>query len=164
MPEKIENGLVVTLQYKLFLDNDEFIEESAADDPLVYLHGYENIIPGLEKALEGLAVGDEKVVTVSAEDAYGEYDDEGVMEVPAEDLPTDLEAEEGMVLQITDRDGEASLAEIIEIADDGAIVLDFNHPLAGEDLKFEVKILDIRPASETELAHGHVHDGGHHHH
>lgn len=163
MPEKIENGLVVTLQYRLYLANDEFIEESDAEDPLVYLHGYENIIPGLEQAIEGLEVGDEKTVVVSAEDAYGEYDEDGVMDVATEDLPPDLEPEEGMVLQITDKDGEISLAEIVEITDEG-IVLDFNHPLAGENLKFEVKILDIREASQEELDHGHVHDGEHHHH
>ncbi len=164
MPGKIENGSVVTLQYKLYLENDEFIEESEADDPLVYLHGYDNIIPGLEKALTGLGEGDEKTVTVPAADAYGEYDDDGVMEVPVEDLPEDLEPEEGMVLQITDPQGEESLAEIVEITEDGGIVLDFNHPLAGEDLKFEVKVLAIRQATDVELEHGHAHSGDHHHH
>jgi len=163
MPDKVAKNVVVSVQYKLWLDDENtLIEESDSDDPMVYLHGHDNIITGLERALEGLKVGDRKTVRLSAEDAYGEYDSEGVEVLDRAQLPPDLEPEEGMLLQIIDDDGGETVAEIVEVTDE-TITLDFNHPLAGEALRFEVEVTGLRSPTPEELAHGHVHQHGHHH-
>lgn len=164
MPDKIANDVVVSLKYKLWLDeNDELIEESEAGDPLMYLHGHDNIIPGLEAALDGRTLGETLTVIVEPEEGYGEYDEDDVDEIPLADLPTELEPELGMVLEVVDDDDNVFVAEIVEITDEVA-VLDFNHPLAGERLRFEVEVIDLRDPTPEELDHGHVHEGDHHHH
>jgi FKBP-type peptidyl-prolyl cis-trans isomerase SlyD len=164
MPDKIADDVVVSVQYKLWLDDEEeLIEESEAGDPLMYLHGHKNIIPGLETALAGRTVGEKLTVVVEPDEAYGEYDEEDVDEIPLDGLPPDLEPELGMLLEVVDDDDNVFVAEIVELTDEAAI-LDFNHPLAGERLRFEVEITALRDPTSEELEHGHVHDGDHHHH
>jgi len=164
MPDKITKNVVVSLNYKLWLDeNDEMIEESDAGDPLMYLHGHDNIIPGLESALDGRAQGETLTVIVEPEEGYGEYEEDDVDEIPLADLPDELEPELGMLLEVVDDDDNVFVAEIVEITDEVA-VLDFNHPLAGERLRFEVEVIDLRDPTPEELEHGHVHEGDHHHH
>jgi len=163
MPEKIANDVVVSVQYRLWLDDaDELIEESEAGDPLMYLHGHDNIIPGLEAALEGRTVGEKLTVVVEPDEAYGDYDDDDIDEIPLADLPTELTPELGMLLEVVDDDDNVFVAEIVELNDEAA-VLDFNHPLAGERLRFEVEVTALREPTPGELEHGHVHDGDHHH-
>jgi FKBP-type peptidyl-prolyl cis-trans isomerase SlyD len=160
-PQQIEDNVVVTLQYKLWLDDGEMVEESDADDPLMYLHGHDNIIPGLERALQGMRVGDKKRIVVEPEDAYGEYDPDDVEELALSALPPELNPEVGMVLAMEDSEGHEFEAVVTDL-DEDTITLDFNHPMAGERLTFDVTITELREASKEELDHGHVHSGHHH--
>jgi FKBP-type peptidyl-prolyl cis-trans isomerase SlyD len=154
--DMVKDGAVVSLAYTLKLSNGEVIDYSEADDPLEYLHGAENIIPGLERELSGLHVGDAKDVEIEADDAYGAYDPEEVEVVERGLLPKDLQLKLGMVLAISDDEGSLSEAYVREIGPK-SVTLDFNHPLAGQRLFFSVQVLGIREASEEELAHGHPH-------
>src|SRR5260221_4853553 len=164
MADEVKDGAVVSLAYTLRLSNGEIIDFSEAADPLEYLHGAENIIPGLEAELTGLRVGDEKSIELSAEDGYSEYDPEEVEVIERAQLPKNLPTLKlGMVLAISDDDGNFSEAYVREIAQ-YSVTLDFNHPLAGQQLFFQVEVLGIREATEEELAHGHPHGvDGHEH-
>jgi len=156
MVDEVKEGAVVSLAYTLKLSNGEVIDFSEADDPLEYLHGAENILPGLEQELNGLHVGDEKKVELPPADGYGLYDPEDVEVVERKALPKDLELKLGMVLAITDDEGNLSEAFVREIKPN-EVKLDFNHPLAGQRLFFDVQVLGIREATEDEIAHGHPH-------
>ena len=134
----------MTLDYALTVNNEE-IETSKGKAPLVFIYGGENIIPGLESALKDMHVGEEKLVTVDPKDAYGEPDPKAFKEFPKSSLPKNAEAKVGMVLQAQAPDGESFPAAIKEIKGD-TVVLDFNHPLAGKTLKFQVKVLKIEQA------------------
>ncbi|OIO91168.1 MAG: peptidylprolyl isomerase [Anaerolineae bacterium CG2_30_64_16] len=159
---KVADGLVVELDYTLTLDDGEVVDTSADELPLQYLHGQGQIIPGLEKALVGLAVGDVLTVTVPPAEAYGDIDPDDYDEAPLDAFPPDAALEPGMTVEVTDDSGEVYDAFVSEIGDD-TVLLDFNHPLAGETLHFDVKVIGLRPATDEELAHGHVHDDGHAH-
>lgn len=153
----VEGGLIVSLSYVLRLDDGEQIDSAASDDPLVYLHGAQNIIPGLEEALTGLKVGDVRDVTVSPSEAYGEMNPDAFELIPYEAFPSDLELEEGMgVRMVESGTGRQVEAYISELRDDGAL-LDLNHPLAGETLHFNVEVVGLRRATSDEIAHGHAH-------
>ena len=159
----VGDGLVVSHAYSLRLDDGEEIDTAAGDDPLVYLHGAQNIIPGLERALAGLKIGDARSVTVSPDDAYGEMDPDAFELVPYDAFPGDLELEEGMGLRMVESGtGRQMEAYISELRDDGAL-LDMNHPLAGETLHFDVEIVGLRRATTDEIAHGHAHNADHTH-
>jgi FKBP-type peptidyl-prolyl cis-trans isomerase SlyD len=155
-PEKVQDDAVVTLQYKLRLDDGTLVEESEPDDPLVYLHGHENIIPGLENALTGMKIGDRKSVDVDPEDGYGDYDPADVGRINRVGLPEEFQPEVGMLIPILDEDGNEAEVLIIEMDDDD-ITVDFNHPMAGERLHFEVEVTGLREPTPEELDHGHVH-------
>ena len=160
---QIAKDSVVTVDYRLHLGDGKIIEQSEQDDPLVYLHGYEEIVPGLEKALEGKKAGESLKVQVSAEEGYGEYDPDGVEEVPRAEFPEDLQLEAGGVISATDDEGDEVDFLVKEVRGD-TVVVDFNHPLAGKTLHFEVTVKEVRKATAEELEHGHVHGpGGHHH-
>ncbi len=156
--DTVSQDVVVTLHYRLTLDDGSLVEESTADDPLTYLHGHENIIPGLEEALDGMSLGEKKLVVVEPDDAYGEYDPDEIVEVDLTDLPADLQPEVGMMLAVPDEDGDHDIAQVTEVETD-YITLDFNHPLAGKRLHFDVTIAELRDPTTDELEHGHVHDG-----
>lgn len=159
---KIAKDTVATLDYTLHLGDGEVVDGSTPDDPLVYLHGYEEIIPGLERALEGKTAGDKLQVVVPPEDGYGDYDPEGVEEVPRTDLPEDLTIEEGEIITATDEDGDDVEFLIKEVKKD-TVVVDFNHPMAGKTLHFDVTVREVREATAEELEHGHAHVPGHEH-
>ncbi len=160
----ISNDHVVAIHYTLRDDAGEILDQSEPSDPLYYLHGHENIVPGLENALTGAKVGDKKQVVVPAKDGYGEREDELVLNVPRDQLPPDIEPEVGMELDMESDEGFAMPVRIVEVSDT-IVVLDANHELAGETLHFDVEVVSIRAASAEELEHGHVHGpGGHHHH
>jgi FKBP-type peptidyl-prolyl cis-trans isomerase SlyD len=149
---------VVTIHYTLKDDADKVLDSSSGGEPLAYLHGHENIIPGLESELAGKSAGDRLTVRVPAADGYGEYDRALVQKVPRRALKGISDLRVGLRLQA----GHQAVT-VTHIAGD-MVTLDGNHPLAGQTLNFDVEITAVRPATEEELAHGHVHgDGGHHH-
>ena len=152
---KVAKDLVVSLEYTLTVDG-EIIDSSEENGPIDYIQGHENIISGLERELEGMSVGESKKVNVKAKDAYGEYDPEATEEVPLDDFPKDIPLEVGVELAVEDED-EGPISAVIEEVGKDTVTLNFNHPLAGKDLNFDVKILSIRAATAEELEHGHVH-------
>ena len=151
----IEAGKVVTLAYVLRDEDGEQIDSSEDDGPMAYLHGAENMVPGLEKALEGKRVGDHLRVVVPPEDAYGERDEEGVQVFPRSAFPEELEV--GMQLVMEDEDGDPIPLWVAEVEGD-EVTVDFNHPLAGATLDFDVEVLSVRVATEAEREHGHPHE------
>jgi FKBP-type peptidyl-prolyl cis-trans isomerase SlyD len=159
---QIANDSVVSIDYRLHLGDGKTIDESDPGEPLVYLHGYEQIVPGLEKALEGKKVGESLKVTVTPEDGYGEYDPDGVEEVPREDFPPDMELEAGGIVSATDEEGD-EVDFLVKEVRPNTVVVDFNHPLAGKTLHFEVTVREVRAATKEELEHGHAHGPGHEH-
>jgi FKBP-type peptidyl-prolyl cis-trans isomerase SlyD len=163
-PDKIivQDNVVVTMDYILTVDG-EVIDESGEAGAVEFLQGYGQIVPGLERALYGMAVGDHKHVMVSAVDGYGEIDEEAYAEIPLSEFPPEIPLEEGVELQLKDQDDDVFDAYIEEVRDN-TILVNFNHPLAGKALHFEVTLLDLRPATEEELDHGHVHSHDNHAH
>lgn len=153
---------VVTLHYTLKNDAGKVIDSSRGGEPLEYLHGVGEIVPGLERALAGKKVGEKVQVVVPPEDGYGPRDPNGKQEFPREDFPEDLTIEPGMQLIVEDEDGEEVPCWVLA-ADARVVTLDLNHPLAGERLHFDVEVVALREASEEELEHGHAH-GAHSHH
>ena len=159
----IANQHVVAIDYTLSNDAGEVIDSSAGAEPLVYLHGAGNIIAGLEKALAGKAVGDELDVSIAPEDAYGEYSAELITNLGREMFEGVDQLEVGMQFHASAPDGGMQIVTIRDI-DGDQVTIDGNHPLAGQQLNFKVKVVSVRAASEEELAHGHVHgEGGHQH-
>ena len=167
MSEKllIADGLVVVLNYTLSSDDGEVIDSSTADDPMAYLHGADNIVPGLEQALTGKTVGFKGKVIVEPEDGYGEREDLPPEAVPRTAFPAEVEIATGMQFMAEGPNNTHAPIWIAGIEGDQVFV-DSQHPLAGVTLNFEVEVLDVRPATEDEMNHGHPHgpDGhGHHH-
>jgi FKBP-type peptidyl-prolyl cis-trans isomerase SlyD len=145
-------GAVVSLSYTLTDDEGTVIDSSEGCAPLVYLHGYENIIAGLENALEGVTAGYKSQVVVEAADAYGEVDEEAIFEVPREQFPQDMPVVLGMTVAGETPSGDVPLV-VVEVSDTGVMV-DANHPLAGMRLHFDVEVVDVRAASNEELRLG----------
>ena len=164
MTQTIGDKSVVLIHYTLTDDQGEVVDSSRGEggQPLAYLHGMGNIVVGLEKALTGLKKGDQKKVQVAPAEGYGEHDPRGVQKVPRTQFPTDVEIEVGMMFTAEDEDGVTQV-HVKEVAADH-VVVDLNHPMAGKTLHFDIEIMDVRPATQVELQHGHVHGpGGHHH-
>lgn len=152
----IEQNKVVGISYTLTNDVGEVLDQSPEGQPLTYLAGAGNIIPGLEKALEGKAVGDEVEVTVPAAEAYGERNPEMVQEVPRSAFQGVDDIQVGMQFNASGAEGQQVSVMVVEVAPE-TVTVDANHPLAGQDLTFDVKIESVRDAAEDEIAHGHVH-------
>ncbi|MEM9775300.1 MAG: peptidylprolyl isomerase [Chloroflexota bacterium] len=152
----ISENLVVGFNYTLTLDSGEVIDQSEPDLPLYYLHGHENIIPGLEKQLIGLKVGATRKVTVSPNEAYGDYDEDGFHAMRRELFPEGFVLEVGMLLHLNDDESNEEMEAFVHEITDDEVILDTNHPLAGETLTFDVEIVDIRPATAEEIEYGHA--------
>ncbi len=160
---KISKHSVVSLEYTLTDDQDEVLDQSDATDPLVYLHGTGALVPGLEQALEGKSAGETFQVSIAPGDAYGHRNEKWVQELKRSEFPEDEELEEGMVFQLKNGSEDPAILTIVELKDD-TVTVDGNHPLAGMTLHFDVKVTEVRPATEEELEHGHAHSGcGHEH-
>jgi FKBP-type peptidyl-prolyl cis-trans isomerase SlyD len=158
----VQDDVVVTLDYILTIDG-EIVEESGNAGAIEFLQGHGQVIPGLERALYGMAIGDHKQVSISPVDGYGEYDEEAYAEIPLSEFPPEIPLEEGIELQLKDQDGDVFDAYIDEVREN-TVLLNFNHPLAGKALDFEVTLSGLRLATEEELDHGHVHSHDHHGH
>lgn len=156
MSLQVGKDRVVKFEYVLTLDDGEVIDSSEGQEPLAYLHGHNNIIPGLERQMEGMEVGEERDITVEPEEAYGPYIEGQELQVPISEFPPGLEPQVGMGLLVGTPDGREIPYFITDISDD-VVTLDPNHPLAGQRLHFKVKVVDVREATAEELAHGHVH-------
>ena len=152
--DTIQNDCVVQIAYNLNVDGEE-----VESDLLEYLHGHGNIIPGLEQPLTGAKVGDKLEVIAKAEDAYGEFDPDSVITVSRASFPPDFEIHLGEAMRLRDAAGHIFQGVATAISDD-AVELDLNHPMAGKDLHFKVTVLAVRPATEEEVAAGHLHYGG----
>ena len=157
---KIAKNTVVTVNYKLSDAQNNLIEEGS--QPMVYLHGgYENTLPKIEEELDGKEVGYASTLQVEPDDAFGDYDAELVKVEDRKLLPEPLEVGMQFEGMADGADDEPMIFTVTEIADD-KVVLDGNHPLAGMALRFELSVIDVRAATEEEIAHGHVH-GAHGH-
>ncbi|MEO8357174.1 MAG: peptidylprolyl isomerase [Chloroflexota bacterium] len=160
--DSVQSDVVVSMEYTLRVD-DEVVDSSEGQDPLQFLVGHGNIISGLEREMMGMKVGDSKDVVILPTDGYGEYDDEAFMNVPRGEFPKEMPVEEGMELTVRDDAGQARYARI-ETVEGDSVTLNFNHPLAGDELHFNVKVVGLREPTGEELEHGHVHQAGEHHH
>jgi FKBP-type peptidyl-prolyl cis-trans isomerase SlyD len=157
----VQKDKVVSFLYTLKDDQGTILDESK-EQPLEYLHGYKNIIKGLETALEGLSVGDKKEVKVEPTEGYGLHHDSLIETFEKSQFPEELELEPGIELQVQTPEGPMIFS--VKSIDGDKVTLDGNHPLAGETLYFSIEISDIRDAHPEEIAHGHVHGpDGHHH-
>ena len=159
---QISENKVVTIDYTLKDDAGNVIDSSQGGPGLAYLHGASNIIPGLENALTGKNQGDSVNVSVQPEEAYGQRDDSMIQTVPS-DMFEGTEVQVGAQYQAMTPEGHPLTITVMEIKDDG-VVIDGNHPLAGQTLHFDVTVTEVRDATQEELDHGHVHGpGGHEH-
>ncbi|MBT4761426.1 MAG: peptidylprolyl isomerase [Bdellovibrionaceae bacterium] len=159
---KISKDHVVEVEYTLTDDEGKVLDTTSGRSPLPYLHGKNTIVPGLEEALEGKSVGDKVTTSISPEKGYGERNNDLVTMVPREEFKDMPDLEAGAQLQGQSEHG-TQFFTVLNVTDT-EVTLDGNHPLAGITLNFDVEIKSIRPASEEELSHGHVHGpGGHQH-
>jgi FKBP-type peptidyl-prolyl cis-trans isomerase SlyD len=154
----IKKDKVVTIDYSLRDAAGKLLDSSEDGQPLIYLHGNDNIIPGLEKHLEGKQAGDSVSCVVPASEAYGERDEGLVFKVSKKEFGDAKDIAPGMQFEAHGDDG-SQIVTVVDIADD-EVTIDANHPLAGESLHFNVKVVGVREATEEELHHGHVHSGG----
>jgi FKBP-type peptidyl-prolyl cis-trans isomerase SlyD len=176
--ESISDGKVVNLIYSLKNDQGEVLDRADGDAPFTYLHGAQQIVPGLENALIGLKVGDKKKVSVPPADGYGEHNPELKLTVNKAQFPSKVDLEPGMQFEAHTPDGHGVVFTVESLEGD-TVKIDGNHPLAGQTLHFDVEVLSMRDATDDEKEHGHAHgpeghehgddhdhDGGdgHHHH
>jgi FKBP-type peptidyl-prolyl cis-trans isomerase SlyD len=152
----VQDGQVVSLVYTLQVDG-EVIDSSEENEPLQFIQGEGHIIPGLEGALYEMGIGESKNLVIAPEDGYGEFNEEAFIEVPKDQFPPSVPIELGTELQVRNPEGDVLEARIDKIEEDN-VRLDFNHPLAGKELHFDVKVIALRQATEEEISHGHVHE------
>jgi len=165
---KINPRHVVSLTYDLYVDQEEGTEvlaESATEEqPLTFLFGAGQMLPKFEENLSTLSTGDSYDFRLTAEDAYGEYDDEAVANLPLDMFSGTELPEIGSILPLQDNNGNRFQGQVVSVAEDSVIV-DLNHPMAGQELHFKGNILNVRSATDEELSHGHAHGAdGHHSH
>ena len=155
MSETIQDNLVVKLDYILIVD-EEILENTGDSEPIDFIQGLGQIIPGLESALYGMKVGEKKTVVIEPENAYGDYDPESLEIAKKEEFSEEIPLDVGTFLDLRDDEDNVLSAQIIE-EDEDTVTLDFNHPLAGNTLTFEITVSALRPATDEELEHGHAH-------
>lgn len=155
----ISKDSAVFFNYTLIDNEGNTLDQSPEGQPLAYLHGHNNIIPGLESQLTGKSVGDKLVAVVEPADAYGEYQEEAIQEIPREHFQGVDTIEVGMQFHSQGEGGQVMQVVVKAVSDD-TVTVDANHPLAGKQLNFDVEITEVRAATEEELAHGHIHGVG----
>jgi FKBP-type peptidyl-prolyl cis-trans isomerase SlyD len=141
----------VTLEYVLFDEGGEAVDRATSAEPLTYVHGYAQIVPGLERGVEGMKVGDKRTITVEPEHAFGDHDDDGVFEVEKAEFPDAGKVEPGDEFVAQSPDGDQIAMRVVEVRPD-AFLVDTNHPLAGQTVRFEVEVKGLRAATEGEIA------------
>lgn len=149
----IEKDVVVTLDYSLEVNGKEI-----DSGPIQFIQGHGNIIPGLENQIQGMTINQEKEVLVRSEDAYGDYDPELEVEVSLKSFPEDFEIKLGQPMRLQDSQGHVFTGVAVAITDE-TVKMNLNHPLAGKDLVFKTKVIDLRPATEEEIARGSLAQG-----
>lgn len=152
---RVEDGMVVSMHYTLHVDG-RVADSSDGGEPLQFIQGMGHIIPGLEHALYDMEVGQSKNITVAPKDGYGEANEAAFMEVPREAFPPGVPLEKGTELELRDQSGHPAYARVDSVSEK-SVRLNMNHPLAGKELNFEIKIAGLRQATEEETSHGHVH-------
>ncbi len=157
----VQDGQVVSMGYVLRIDG-AVIDASAAGQPLEFIQGQGHIIPGLERELYGMQIGESRQVLVAPADGYGEYDLEAFVEIPRRQIPPNVPLQVGLELQLRAPDGSMTPARVDQLEAD-LVRLDLNHPLAGKHLQFDVEIVALRDATQAELDDGYIHtdDPGH---
>ena len=165
---KIEPQHVVSLTYDLYVNNEqgteELVESATQEQPLTFLFGAGQMLPKFEENLDSLSTGDNYDFNLTAADAYGEYDEEAVANLPKQMFEGQDMPEIGSILPLQDNNGNRFQGQVVSVAED-AVLVDLNHPMAGQALHFKGVILNVRPATPEELSHGHAHGpDGHHHH
>lgn len=139
----------VTMEYELRVEGEEqVIDSSEPESPLRYVHGQGNLIPGLEKRMEGMNEGDERTLVVPAEEAYGEPDPQNILDIPKKELPGDMPHQAGINLQMRGPEGQTYVGVVTQIKDE-SVMVDFNHPLAGKTLQFSIKVLNVAQAQAS---------------
>lgn len=159
----LEQNKVVTFSYTLKDDEGNILDAASNAAPFSFLSGNGQILPKLEEAITGMLLGTKKSIKISAADAYGEYNEKAVQQVDRANFPDDAELLPGMQFIANSPDGH-HMPFIISEVNDNNVTIDFNHPLAGKNLEFDVELLDIRDATAEEIAHGHIHGPGSHNH
>jgi FKBP-type peptidyl-prolyl cis-trans isomerase SlyD len=156
-------GKVISIHYTLKDEDGEVLDSSDGGQPLAFIHGAGNIVPGLERQLTGKQVGDKLAAVVPPEEGYGVPEGPGPQPVPRSAFPPDVELESGLQFLARGPRDESIPLWVVEVMDD-TVLVDGNHPLAGVTLHFDVEVVGVRDATAEEKAHGHPHgDGGHHH-
>ena len=158
----IGENSVVSMHYKLTDDTGKVIDSSEGREPLAYLHGAGNIVPGLEKALTGKSEGDSVQVRVAPAEGYGEVNPEGIKVIERAAFQGVESIEPGMTFEAKSPDG-ASQHIVIKKVEGDEVTIDLNHPLAGVALNFNIQVVSVRDATKEEIDHGHTHEGGHAH-
>lgn len=159
----VKEGMVVSLAYVLTNQNGEELDRADKADPFNYLHGHQQVIPGLEDGVDGLKVGEKKKLVLEPENAYGEVDERLRLTLKKEGFPKDFPVEEGIQFNADLGNGRQGAFTITKV-NGNDVMVDGNHPLAGQTLHFDVEVLEVRQATEEELSHGHSHGpDGHHH-
>ena len=154
---------VVTVNYKLSDDQGNLIQTTKENEPFVYLSGNNQILPKLEEAIDAMLIGGKKNIELDSSDAYGDYDEKAIQQVKKNAFPEGANLEPGMEYMAQSPEGHPVPFVIKDVKDDD-ITIDFNHPLAGRNLSFDVELVDVRDATVEELQHGHVHGAGGHSH
>jgi FKBP-type peptidyl-prolyl cis-trans isomerase SlyD len=159
MTDTIQDGKVAKLAFKLTDDDGDTIDEATAEDPISYLHGAGNLVPGLEAALQGKGAGATVKITVPPEEGYGPREPFEPQPIPREHFPDEVELEVAMPFVVEADDGEELELFVAAIGDE-EVYVDINHPLAGLNLHFDVTVLEVRDSTADEREHGHPHDEG----
>ena len=159
----IEQNKVVTMNFTLKDDEGNLLDSTEKGGPFSYISGKNMVLPKLEEALSGMLIGSKKNIKLEAKDGYGDYNDDAIQVVGKENFPEDIVLEVGMEYMASSPDG-VKMPFTISNVDGEEITIDFNHPLAGKNLNFDIELLNVRDATAEELSHGHVHGAGGHHH
>ncbi|RPI71393.1 MAG: peptidylprolyl isomerase [Ignavibacteriales bacterium] len=160
----IGQNKVVSMNYTLKDKEGNVIQTTDKREPFQYLSGNQQILPNLEKEIDNMIIGSKKNVKIPAKDAYGEYNEQAVQQIDKKTFPDDIELQVGMEFVANSPEGQQMPFVVTDIKEQ-EVTVDFNHPLAGRDLEFDVELLDVRDATLEEMKHGHAHGpNGHHHH